>query len=226
MPLTPADIHNVEFGKSPLGRRGYDAEQVDALLDEVTDEMSRLLEENDLLQTRARRTDAVAAEPAADGRDRAEIAAAAAELDRARRACDQAEQGARLLKRQLDEARRAVAPALSGSADPARVLAMAQRTADDHLSQARQKSQALLADAQAESSRINGEARKLVSDIQHHSHRLHSESAAALRINRDDVLHQIDDLTRFAENYRAALGDRLTGQWQHIDGTAGGADPA
>ncbi|MET0416405.1 MAG: DivIVA domain-containing protein, partial [Actinoplanes sp.] len=50
MPLTPADIHHTEFGKAGLGRRGYDEEQVDALLDEVSQEMSELLEERQILQ--------------------------------------------------------------------------------------------------------------------------------------------------------------------------------
>ena len=33
MPLTPADIHNVAFKKPPIGKRGYDEEEVDAFLD-------------------------------------------------------------------------------------------------------------------------------------------------------------------------------------------------
>ena len=35
MPLTPADVHNVAFKKPPIGKRGYDEEEVDAFLDEV-----------------------------------------------------------------------------------------------------------------------------------------------------------------------------------------------
>lgn len=34
-PLTPADIRNVVFDKAPLGKRGYDEEQVDTFLDLV-----------------------------------------------------------------------------------------------------------------------------------------------------------------------------------------------
>ena len=32
MPLTPADVHNVAFKKPPIGKRGYDEEEVDAFL--------------------------------------------------------------------------------------------------------------------------------------------------------------------------------------------------
>src|SRR5881409_1690903 len=42
MPLTPADVHNVAFKKPPIGKRGYDEEEVDAFLDEVERELARL----------------------------------------------------------------------------------------------------------------------------------------------------------------------------------------
>ena len=39
MPLTPAEVHNVAFKKPPIGKRGYDEEEVDAFLLEVSDEV-------------------------------------------------------------------------------------------------------------------------------------------------------------------------------------------
>ena len=50
MPLTPADVHNVAFKKPPIGKRGYDEEEVDAFLDEVERELARLIEENNELR--------------------------------------------------------------------------------------------------------------------------------------------------------------------------------
>ena len=50
MPLTPADVHNVAFKKPPIGKRGYDEEEVDAFLDEVERELARLIEENNELK--------------------------------------------------------------------------------------------------------------------------------------------------------------------------------
>ena len=35
MPLTPADVHNVAFSKPPIGKRGYNEDEVDAFLDLV-----------------------------------------------------------------------------------------------------------------------------------------------------------------------------------------------
>jgi len=95
MPLTPADIHNMAFKKSALGRRGYDEEQVDALLDAVTAEMIQLLERNDALRAQVRRADAAGpADQAAGLAAEAEFAAALDALDRERRACDTAERDA------------------------------------------------------------------------------------------------------------------------------------
>src|SRR6266487_3918658 len=55
MPLTPADVHNVAFKKPPIGKRGYDEEEVDAFLDEVERELARLIEENNELRASVER---------------------------------------------------------------------------------------------------------------------------------------------------------------------------
>src|SRR4051794_39151446 len=52
MPLTPADVHNVAFSKPPIGKRGYNEDEVDAFLDLVEAELARLIEENDDLRER------------------------------------------------------------------------------------------------------------------------------------------------------------------------------
>src|SRR6478672_13351871 len=53
MPLTPAEVHNVAFKKPPIGKRGYDEEEVDAFLDIVEVELARLIEENNDLRARS-----------------------------------------------------------------------------------------------------------------------------------------------------------------------------
>src|SRR3954465_12824865 len=50
MPLTPADVHNVVFKKPPIGKRGYDEDEVDTFLDVVEAELARLIEENNKLR--------------------------------------------------------------------------------------------------------------------------------------------------------------------------------
>ena len=46
MPLTPADVHNVAFSKPPIGKRGYNEDEVDAFLDLVETELQALARVN------------------------------------------------------------------------------------------------------------------------------------------------------------------------------------
>ena len=57
MPLTPADVHNVAFSKPPIGKRGYNEDEVDAFLDLVENELTRLIEENADLRQRVAEMD-------------------------------------------------------------------------------------------------------------------------------------------------------------------------
>src|ERR1700693_3611791 len=57
MPLTPPDVHNVSFSKPPIGKRGYNEDEVDAFLDLVETELTRLIEENSDLRQRVAELD-------------------------------------------------------------------------------------------------------------------------------------------------------------------------
>jgi DivIVA domain-containing protein len=227
--LTPADIHNTEFQKAPLGRRGYDEDEVDALLDEVTQEMIKLLEENEALQRRAGRPEGRADQSATANALRAEIDAAGAELDRARRACDQAEQRAHQLQRELEEARRAAAEAPApgagfGGSSPDRVLAMARRTADDYMNESDQKSRELISEARERSAQLAREARDLATGIEEDAQRRYREAEANLQATHAAMIKEIAELTTFAENYRAALEQHVVRQAQLLEGAE--PDPA
>ncbi|WP_156174222.1 DivIVA domain-containing protein, partial [Mycobacterium nebraskense] len=75
MPLTPADVHNVAFSKPPIGKRGYNEDEVDAFLDLVEAELTRLIEENSDLRQRIEELDQELA--AGGGAGAAPVAAAA-----------------------------------------------------------------------------------------------------------------------------------------------------
>src|SRR6476620_11553183 len=51
MPLTPEDVRNKQFTTVRL-REGYDEDEVDAFLDEVESELTRLLRENEDLRAK------------------------------------------------------------------------------------------------------------------------------------------------------------------------------
>ena len=55
--MTPDDVRTVKFGRPPFGKRGYDEEEVDAFLDIVEVELSRLIEENNDLKARGGSSD-------------------------------------------------------------------------------------------------------------------------------------------------------------------------
>src|ERR1700761_6369056 len=82
MPLTPAEVHNVAFKKPPIGKRGYDEEEVDAFLDIVEVELARLIEENNDLKTAGGGSVSVEKSEGGDGADPAELASAREENQR------------------------------------------------------------------------------------------------------------------------------------------------
>nr|BFE75276.1 hypothetical protein GCM10020092_085770 [Actinoplanes digitatis] len=107
MPLTPADVHNVAFKKPPIGKRGYDEEEVDAFLDEVERELARLIEENNELRAQVERggRGGAPAGPSADPRLAAELNDMKAQLDRVQRDKSAAEQAARQMQAELEQVR-------------------------------------------------------------------------------------------------------------------------
>jgi DivIVA domain-containing protein len=219
MPLTPADVHNITFHKASLGKRGYDAEEVDALREAITQEMIRLLEENDVLQDRARLDEAVASRMSQSGNVEAELFAVSDELDRARAARDEAEQKANSLQSRLEAARREVAarreaagrapvaPAAGG--ENGRVLAVAQRTAEQHLVSASQESEDVLGGAREQSEQMIEQARQAARDIEETSRLRDRDAAADLQDRQSALAQEVAELTEFAENYRAALQDNV-----------------
>src|SRR5829696_8628567 len=73
MPLTPADVHNVAFSKPPIGKRGYNEDEVDAFLDLVEAELARLIEENNDLRTQVEQLDQRLAGAQAEFDDRGQM---------------------------------------------------------------------------------------------------------------------------------------------------------
>ncbi|MFI1990506.1 DivIVA domain-containing protein [Actinoplanes sp. NPDC020271] len=213
MPLTPADVHNITFHRAGLGKRGYDADEVDALRDEITQEMLRLLAEREELEQQLhgdRPADPGAtAVIAVPGPAPDALAAVSDELDRALVARDHAEQDADELQRRLAEAHHAgPAPAeVNGQ-----VLAMAQRTAEQHMQDAYQESEQMLVDARVQSQRIAEQAAATAHDIEEDALRRDDQAVAQLTERRSALQHEVAELTEFAENYRAGLADDVRHQ--------------
>ncbi|BCY08185.1 DivIVA domain-containing protein [Actinoplanes sp. L3-i22] len=202
MPLTPADVHNISFQRATLGRRGYDTDEVDALREEIGLEMARLLAEQDALTDQLRR----GGPGPATGPTEDELAEVSDALGRELRARDESARIADGLQRRLHEVRNA-APVPAPPALDERVLAMAQRTAEQHVQDAFQESEQVLGEARQESEQLVEQARLTARDIEQDALRRDGEAAAALTERRSALQHEVAELTELAENYRADLAD-------------------
>lgn len=188
MPLTPADVHNVAFSKPPIGKRGYNEDEVDAFLDLVEAELGRLLEENNDLREQVEQLEQQLSSAHADLDDARSKAAAAQ---------SQAGQGSAPPNRPVEDAPRTVqqpmpqqppppqqpqtqmtqtqqgvVPPPFGVSDPgpaanggdhhvqaAKVLGLAQEMADRLTAEAKSESDGMLADARTKSEQLLSEAR-------------------------------------------------------------------
>jgi len=208
MPLTPADIHNVAFKKPPIGKRGYDEEEVDAFLDEVERELARLLEENVELRARL----GPVANDDREQRLRAEITSLRSQWERVQRDKVAAEQAATQVQAELEQARsQSLSVGGGGGGEPqgGRVLLMAQRTADDHVNDARREGESVLAEARVKAERTVQEAQGKAEVVEREAHERHQQAVGSLDRKRSELLEEISGLTGLAKDYRNRLQEAL-----------------
>ena len=227
MPLTPADVHNVAFKKPPIGKRGYDEEEVDAFLDEVERELARLIEENNELRAQVERggRGGAPAGPSADPRLAAELNDMKSQLDRVQRDKAAAEQAARSMQAELEQVRAQGGPAnagptptgADGEQQALRVLMMAQRTADDHVSDARREADKLLSDARSKAEEVTREARAKADALERDARQRHQEAMGGLDAKRSALQKHIEELKQFEREYRTRLKAYLESQLRDLD---------
>ena len=229
MPLTPADVHNVAFKKPPIGKRGYDEEEVDAFLDEVERELARLIEENNELRAQVERGGRGGAPsgPGGDARLAAELNDVKAQLDRVQRDKAAAEQAARAMQAELEQVRAQGGPATSaadGEQQALRVLMMAQRTADDHVSDARREADQLLSEARSKAEEVTREARAKADALERDARQRHQEAMGGLDAKRTALQKHIEELKQFEREYRTRLKAYLESQLRDLDGRGQGLE--
>ena len=224
MPLTPADVHNVAFKKPPIGKRGYDEEEVDAFLDEVERELARLIEENNELRAQLERGGGPARGATGAGGDprlAAELADLKTQFERVQREKSSAEQAARSMQQELDQIRTQGGPA-GGSGDgeqqALRVLMMAQRTADDHVSDARREADKLLSEARTKAEEVTRDARAKADALERDARQRHQEAMGGLDAKRTALQKHIEELKQFEREYRTRLKAYLESQLRDLTG--------
>jgi DivIVA domain-containing protein len=224
MPLTPADVHNVAFKKPPIGKRGYDEEEVDAFLDEVERELARLIEENNELRAQGAR--AGGPPPVAgDMRHSGEFADLKTQMDRLQREKAAAEQAARQLQVEIDQMRTSgPVSAGDGEQQALRVLMMAQRTADEHVSDARREADKLLTDARTKADEVTLDARTKAEALERDARQRHQEVMGSLDAKRTALQKHIEELKQFEREYRTRLKAYLESQLRDLDGRGQGIE--
>ena len=224
MPLTPADVHNVAFKKPPIGKRGYDEEEVDAFLDEVERELARLIEENNELRAQLERGGGgparVATGAGGDARLAAELADLKSQFERVSREKTSAEQAARGMQQELDQIRAQGGPTGAGDGEQQalRVLMMAQRTADDHVSDARREADKLLSEARTKAEEVTRDARAKADALERDARQRHQEAMGGLDAKRTALQKHIEELKQFEREYRTRLKAYLESQLRDLTG--------
>ncbi|MGZ8180215.1 DivIVA-like cell division protein Wag31 [Williamsia sp. SKLECPSW1] len=251
MRLTPADVHNVAFSKPPIGKRGYNEDEVDQFLDFVEAELARLLEENSDLKARvdelegdleqaksgAAQQPARTEEPApAPTQSFAAAAPAAQESAPASTGDDPHVRAAKVLGLAQDTADRLTANARTESES---LLADAHSRADSMVSEARQKSETMLADARQRSEAILADsqtraeattrsAQEKADALQADAERKHTEIMGTINQQRSVLEGRIEQLKTFEREYRTRLKTYLESQLEELQqrGSAAPVDNA
>jgi DivIVA domain-containing protein len=224
MPLTPADVRNKQFSTTRL-RPGYDEEEVDAFLDEVEAELDRLIQENEEL--RAKLAEVLRGGKMAsplnsqhmDGPDLMASEPLRAEPERRPEPQQMMTPMKSSAEDNMDTAARVLALAQQ-TADQA--IADARREADETLSRARREADDLLTKARRQSEQITSDARARAESLERDAQERHRQAMGSLVQNREELERRVDDLRAFEREYRSRLKAYLDGQLRDLE--AGAAD--
>ena len=244
MPLTPADVHNVAFSKPPIGKRGYNEDEVDAFLDLVETELSRLVEENADLRQRVSELDVELSSARSGMQATQAIPLYQPEPEPVVRTVvveeapspalneEQAVKAARVLSLAQDTADRLTATARAESdkllsdahANADQIVSEARYIAETTVTEARQRADAMLGDAQLRSETQLRQAQEKADILQADAERKHSEVMGTINQQRTLLEGRLEQLRTFEREYRTRLKTYLESQLEEL-GQRGSAAP-
>ncbi|GLZ29749.1 cell division initiation protein [Lentzea sp. NBRC 105346] len=237
MPLTPADVHNVAFSKPPIGKRGYNEDEVDAFLDLVEGELARLIEENNDLRQQVEQLDQqleTARADLDDARAKASSGPMTARVEEPRRLApvpppsvleqtspggggDHHVQAAKVLGLAQEMADRLTGEAKAeadGMLSEARtkseqLLSDARAKADTMVNEARTRAETMLNDARTRAETLERQAREKATALDRDAQRKHAEVMGNITQEKNTLEKQIDKLQTFEREYRTRLKTML-----------------
>ena len=211
MPLTPEDVHNKQFTTVRL-REGYDEEEVDAFLDEVEAELTRLLRENEELRAKlAAATRAAAAAQQQQPMDRPP-------MDRMPARREPVPIPPQLPAPMPVPVPQPQPPQFQPGGDSAaRVLALAQQTADQAIAEARNEANKIVGEARSRADGLERDARGKADALERDAQEKHRVAMGSLETARAALERKVDDLRAFEREYRQRLKSYLDGQMRQLE---------
>jgi DivIVA domain-containing protein len=219
MPLTPADVRNKQFSTTRL-RPGYDEEEVDAFLDEVEAELDRLIQENEELRAklaevlRGGKSVPALSSPLSDPKP--DMMASEPRMEPERRQPEPVMMGGGMphIEDNMDTAARVLSLAQQ-TADQA--IADARREADETLGRARREADEVLTKARRQAEQITGDARARAESLERDAQERHRQAMGSLVQTREELERRVDDLRAFEREYRSRLKAYLEGQLRDLE---------
>jgi DivIVA domain-containing protein len=229
MPLTPADVRNKQFSTTRL-RPGYDEEEVDAFLDEVEAELDRLIQENEELRSKLAEVLRGGGKPAMAlssplSEPKPDMMMPEPPKMETRRPEPMMEHRSYQSDDNMDTAARVLSLAQQ-TADQA--IADARREADETLGRARREADEVLTKARRQAEQITGDARARAESLERDAQERHRQAMGSLVTQREELERRVDDLRAFEREYRSRLKAYLEGQLRDLEAgvTDSGTFPA
>ncbi len=229
MPLTPADVRNKQFSTTRL-RPGYDEEEVDAFLDEVEGELDRLIQENEELRAKLAESlrggrSAVPALSSPLSDPKPDMMVPEPVMSDRRQPEPVMMGGMPHIEDNMDTAARVLSLAQQ-TADQA--IADARREADETLGRARREADEVLTKARRQAEQITGDARARAESLERDAQERHRQAMGSLVQTREELERRVDDLRAFEREYRSRLKAYLEGQLRDLEAgvTDSGTFPA
>jgi DivIVA domain-containing protein len=226
MPLTPADVRNKQFSTTRL-RPGYDEEEVDAFLDEVEAELDRLIQENEELRAKLAEVlrgskSAVPALSSPLSDPKPDMMAPEPRVEPERMQPEPVMMMPPRIEDNMDTAARVLSLAQQ-TADQA--IADARREADETLGRARREADEVLTKARRQAEQITGDARARAESLERDAQERHRQAMGSLVQTREELERRVDDLRAFEREYRSRLKAYLEGQLRDLEAGVTDAGP-